>query len=160
MSDTRQWGGWMIRAVFLALVVAAMALTSAAQNTTSATTKKATHKPAATQAAPAAPSSTSMGQRVFIDPTTHKPYQPSAEEVKALENAGKKTVQSQPKPFVGKYGGIGVKLDDSFMMSAVAGKTLDGKITTGCLKDETKAAEVVKSGKLTKTTAKEAADEK
>jgi hypothetical protein len=164
MSTTPKNGGWAIRAVFLALVVAALALTSAAQNTSSATTKKAAQKPAATKSAPATTSTTSMGQKVFIDPVTHKPFQPSAEDMKALENAGPKTkqVQTQPKQFVGQFGGVGVKLDESFMMSEVAGKSPDGKLNTTCIEGEKKAASLVKSGKLAapQTTTKGALDEK
>lgn len=163
MTNTPKWGAWTIRAVFLALVVAALALTSAAQSTSSPT-KKAARKPAATQAAPATTSTTDMGQRVFIDPKTHQPFQPTQEDIQALENAGPKTKQAvaQPKQFIGRYGGVGVKLDESFMMSEVAGKTADGKISTACIEDEKKAAEVVKSGKLAapKTTTKGALDEK
>lgn len=165
MSNTPQWGGWTIRAVFLALVVAALALTSAAQSSSSTATKKKTAaKPAATQAAPSASSTTSMGQRVFIDPKTKQPFQPTQEDIQALENAGPKAKQPQvqPKQFVGRYGGVGVKLDESFMMSEVAGKNADGKLTTSCIEDEKKAAQVAKSGNLVapKTTKKEVLDEK
>jgi hypothetical protein len=164
MSNTPKWRGLAIRVAFLAFVFAALALTSAAQNSSSTTTKKATKKPAATQAVPATASTTSMGQRVFIDPKTKQPFQPTQEDIQALENAGPKTKQAttQPKPFVGQFGGIGVKLDDSFMMSEVATKSADGKLTTGCLQDEKKAANLVKSGKpaAPKSTSKGALDEK
>jgi hypothetical protein len=161
MSNTAKWGGLAIRVAFLAFVVAALALTSAAQNSSS-TTKKATKKPAATQAVPATASTTSMGQRVFIDPKTKQPFQPTQEDIQALENAGPKPKQAQPKQFTGQFGGIGVKLDDSFMMSEVATKSADGKLTTGCLQGEKKAANLVKSGKpaAPKSTSKGALDEK
>lgn len=164
MSNTPKWRGWTVRIAFLALVVAALALTSAAQSASSTTTKKATKKAAAPQAAPATTSTTSMGQRVFIDPKTKQPFQPTQEDIQALENAGPKTKQpeAQPKQFMGQFGGVGVKLDESFMMSEVATKSADGKLTTGCTQDEQKAAKLVKSGKLAapKTTKKEALDEK
>lgn len=160
MSNTPKWVGGTIRAVFLALVVVVLGLVSVAQNTTSSAPKKAASKPAA----PATTSTTDMGQKVFIDPATHKPFQPTAEDYKALENAGPKTAQAQfqPRQFIGTRSGIGVKLDSSFMMSAVAGKSADGKVTTGCLEDEKKAANAVNSGKVAapKTTTKEVPDEK
>ena len=148
MRNTGIWGGWTARAVFLALVVALLALTAAAQNS-STTTKKAAQQPAATQAAPASTSTTSMGQKVFIDPKTHQPFQPSPEDIKALENAGPKPKQAlvQPKAFSNPRGGIAVKLDDSFMVSEVATKGPDGKVTTTCVEGANKAQQVVKSGK-------------
>jgi hypothetical protein len=159
MSNTPKWGGWAIRAAFLALVVAALALTSGAQSTSTTT-----EKTAATQAAPATASDTSVGQKIYLDPVTRKPIQPTQEDVQALANAGKKTSgpTTQPKAFVNPRGGIAVKLDDSFMMNAVAAKDANGKITTGCIDDEAKAADVAKSGKLpvSTTTAKGALDEK
>jgi hypothetical protein len=162
MSNTPKWGGWAIRAAFLALVVAALTLASVAQSTS--TNKKTTKKAVATQAAPATASDTSMGQKIYIDPVTRKPIQPTQEDVQALANAGKKTsgLTTQPKAFVNPRGGIAVKLDDSFMMSAVAGKDANGKVVTGCVEDEAKAAAITKSGKLpvSTTTTKGALDEK
>jgi len=158
MSNTPKWGGWAIRAAFLALVVAALALTSAAQSTSTKTKKSAK------QATPAATSNTSMGQKIYLDPVTRKPIQPTQEDVQALEAAGKKTSGpvTQPKAFSNPRGGTAVKLDDSFMMSAVAGKDANGKVVTGCVEDEAKAAGIAKSGKqpVSTTTAKGALDEK
>ena len=165
MSNRPKWGGWAIRAAFLALVVAALALTSVAQST-STTTKKSAKKAAATQAAPATTNSdTSVGQKIYLDPVTRKPIQPTQEDVQALANAGKKTsgLTTQPKAFKNPHGGLAVKLDDSFMMSAVAGKDANGKVVTGCVEDEAKAAAIAKSGKQpvsTTTTTKGALDEK
>ena len=163
MSTTPKWSGWAIRAAFLALVIAALALTSAAQTTSSATTKKTAKKSATTTAAPAATSGTAMGQKIFIDPVTRKPIQPTQEDIQALENAGRKASAptTQPRAFYNPRGGVAVKLDDSFMSYAVAGKDADGKLRTNCVEGIETSQTVVKAGKVVapKTTKKEALDE-
>jgi hypothetical protein len=160
MRNSGIWGGWKARAAFLALLVALLALTASAQTSSTTTNNKTAQTTAATPAPPTA----SMGQRVFIDPKTHQPFQPSPEDIKALENAGPKTkpTQSQPKAFSNPRGGVAVKLDDSFMSYEVATKDVSGKATTICVEGADKAQQAMKSGKSAapKTTTKEALDEK
>ncbi len=140
----------IVRVVFLLLLALSVSMALSAQTTSTKKTQKKTATTTSTQA--------DAGQRVFIDPVTHKPYQPSAEEVQALDKAGKAKPKAQaaPKQFYGKRGGVGVKLDDSFAVYSVATKTPDGKLKTECVQGKDKANKAA-----TQTvTVKEALDEK
>lgn len=157
-------GARTIRAISLALLVGVLAVNLAAQKSSDAS-KSTAAQPVATQANEASNFDPSAGQKVFIDPVTHKIVQPTAEDIKALENAAPKkttSVTTQPKAFVNPRGGIAVKLDDSFMSYAVAGKDDGGKLKTNCIESDSAAKDAVKSGKVatSKTSAKEVLDEK
>lgn len=164
MHKTARRGAWAIRTAWLAIIVGLLALNLAAQKS-SDNSKTSNNPPAAAQAEQDSNFDPGAGQRIFIDPVTRQIVQPTAEDIKALENAGGKksmTVQAQPKPFINARGGIGVKLDSSFMSYAVAGKDAEGKLQSNCIESDAAAQDAVKSGNVSslKPTAKEALSEK
>ncbi len=148
------------RFVFLLLLAMSVSIAMSAQT---ATTQKGTSKKTtvtAKKAAPAQATEAQPGQRAFIDPVTKQAYQPSVDELKAL-NPTKKTLKAAPAPKLRDFGnGVrGVAVPEDSMSYAVATKSPDGKVNFGCVDSKKKADQVVKSGTPVQNH-KEALDEK
>lgn len=153
----------IIRLVFAMLMALSVTVVMSAQTTSAKHTTKKKSTTATAKASDGAAASTSTpGQRVFIDPVTHKPYQPSPEEIKALESSGKKGMTKSAKAqrsIQHPSGAVGMTVPEESMSYAVATKGPDGKVSFACVDEKAKAEKMVKSGAVA-TSAKEVRNDK
>lgn len=153
----------IVRIVCLLMLALSVTLAMSAQTTS---TKKTTHKKSTTTAvhkktAQVQATQADPGQRAFIDPATHKPYQPGQEELQALNATGKKQVKTTAKLKIKRLpnGVTGIMLPEENMAYSVATKSPKGKVSLACVDGKNKAEKLVKSGPVAQTS-KEALDEK
>jgi hypothetical protein len=101
------------------------------------------------------------GQKVHIDPVTHKIKDPEPEDIKALSDAAAQTASPVVPLQVLKLpnGTLMVDLQGQVMDATVVTRGADGRLTTECVRGLDNASEVVRSGKP-RTANKEQLDEK
>jgi hypothetical protein len=135
------------------------------RNASTAATRKPTTPTTTARASSVAAKSAEQqgvaGQKVHVDPVTHKIKDPEPEDIKALSDAAAQTVSPVIPLQIVKLpnGALMVDLQGQVMDATVVSRGADGRLITECVRGLEKASEVVRSGKP-KTTNKEQLDEK
>jgi hypothetical protein len=73
------------------------------------------------------------GMRVFIDPQTHQPRRPEAEELQQLSITAPRASRAAPKVRTLASGALAAELDDGFASYLVATRQPDGTLRVDCL---------------------------
>jgi len=95
------------------------------------------------------PMAVADGMKVFIDPETGKLREPTREEIQTLKAqppASRATPEKgMPKTpqITGPGGGVGMRLDERYMVHSVAKKNPDGSVSMECITGSEKAAKAV-----------------
>ena len=71
--------------------------------------------------------------RVFIDPQTHQPRRPDAEDLRQLQMPAPRASRVAPKVRTLASGALAAELDDSFGSYLVATRQPDGTLRVDCL---------------------------
>lgn len=88
--------------------------------------------------------------RAYLDPTTRRLVQPTAEAAAALQAAKPKTavspaLRAAPRWIYPARGGVGMVLDPSMDSHSVATRAADGAIDTACVPDQATAMQMLKT---------------
>jgi len=122
-------GGGLIRAVSLCAALSACAVPPALAGDPPASPTEP--QSAAAEVVPAA------GMRVAVDPATGRPRPLTAEEARVLDAMDAAARKARPAPalqsFRAKGGGVGLKLDESYMVYSVATVGADGHLDMECI---------------------------
>lgn len=135
-----------LRFTLLALSLLALSIGAFAQPASS----KAQTKPATKTAQPQA-------SRIFLDPVTGEPREPTAEEIRALQGeaktqsaqAAKKRLSAStpaPREMVNADGAVGVDATDEQASFSVAHVHADGTVSHSCVDGAHSAKQAVKKG--------------
>lgn len=103
----------------------------------------------------------SAGQKVSIDPKTHKIKDPDPEEIRALEAQQPAQAPVNLQPVRLPDGTLALDLQGQMLDTVVVKKNADGTLSFDCVKGGKEAEKAVKSGAIgSKPTKQEVLDEK